>query len=535
MANKWQLNDAKQIAYFDANGDRQFAKEVWYIGEFGNYKIWPEDIYLKDVYVIDNAGNKYDYYVDEQGEPIYIDVNGHEWTGLSAGVTYYVYGTIVVTKTNGENEEYENCYLEYLTFKEYNGIYDGSSVWKSGQTTSLEKFNEMFEDNVPYAWFQCNNGNNKGLVYLGEDDDNVYFIPQLGYRSLKGDPNDGYYLNFGRLGEGHDPGAIKLKRAPVSRQFIFDNQDITSNLILGKGESVESTFVFETKDLGPRSGDVIDRTRNANYFQINNDYPDIFNITLSEGHLKAEVINPEPGENNYEWSISMKQSIYGYSDGIHTFQITVLGISYVIMINDQCFESNTDNTFEISKTSMVTIKKAVTFEEKQTPYSEWTTVNNFTLESDDNSIIGVSGDYLNPYGSGVVTITVTDDDEGNTFDFICNVEVEDTPTFIEVSAGTTTIGTYQFPDTNVINISRNHIGPYTQYVPITIKFKTASSGGVNKNLYHTIVSGNPYSYASGTNSTMSITMRDTTSQVMEFEIYKSNGGEQIGTLTINYL
>ena len=66
MANKWQLNASKQIVYFDANGNKRFAKEVWYIGQYGKkYQVWPGSIYLTNVKIVDNKSHEeYDYEID---------------------------------------------------------------------------------------------------------------------------------------------------------------------------------------------------------------------------------------------------------------------------------------------------------------------------------------------------------------------------------------------------------------------------------------------------------------------------------------
>ena len=63
MANKWNLNDSRQIAYFDADGNKHSAKEVWYIGQYNKYKVWPGSIYLTNV-KIEGGGKIFDYSID---------------------------------------------------------------------------------------------------------------------------------------------------------------------------------------------------------------------------------------------------------------------------------------------------------------------------------------------------------------------------------------------------------------------------------------------------------------------------------------
>ena len=531
----WNLNDSRQIAYFDANGNKHSAKEVWYKGQYNKYKVWPGSIYLTNVKIVDNKSHEeYDYEIDNNGNTKYISSNGNEYSGLSPNTSYTIKGTIVVYRLKNEQNvevaSYDDCYLWALTSKDWNGgTGSHSPIWSVSNSTDT-KPNPILPEGDPqkywqYNLYQCTPDFAKykdGSAVAGNDDD-VWMSSHLGFiTKWPGDSEDGGFTVVGRLGE-IDYG-IRLRRTPISRQI-----DCNCNYpMLGYNNTGIYDCVYKTTWGSTNPGSI---TKKDGFTIINNN-SDILNISHdNNGKLTVKCIKPVAGYQNYTFTI--KAEDYGKELSLDK-TVTVVGPSYRLQAAYGPNSINPDGgIMTISSDKTVVVYRAVSSDDIANENYEKLT--NFSLSTSDNSIVGVSNAMLKPKKSGTATITVTDGDLGTTFTFTCKVDIVNTDTYMDVTVD----------GVNKVSKVKVTSSGYTVYVSSKCSminiglFTTSASPGTSKTVYYEFNGNGGYTNMSLTGTAPYITintLNGSNPYVFVCKLYTdSSKSNYIGEFTIDYL
>ena len=504
MANKWQLNASKQIVYFDANGNKRFAKEVWYIGQYNKYQVWPGSIYLTDVKIVDPNGREYDYTIDNNGNPFYT-FGSDTFNGLCPNRKYSIKGTIeIYQEKNGENVKvasYENCYCWHLTHGDSNG---DASVWTQ-MNGSEKKMNPITNDEWPYGVYECSEN-------YSEDDNNVWIAPHMAVVTKWGSGNG--VTEIKKLGEITDYG-IRLKRIPITRDF---DCDWGSNRILGLNEEITIPCTYLTSWQGLYPETLITNTG----FTIDNDNSDIITVSHSNGQLTVKCVGVASGS----YDFTLNATAYGKTDS-RTYMVHVLGPSYRLFSNvTGAIGPNGNKT--IKSDQIVTVYKATTYNDLLN--ANYTPLDNFTLSSSNSGVVKISNQTLKPVSSGFAIITVTDLDSNTSFTFNCVVETE---TYVQVIVDGVPSGSASKIDLN----NSPKIRVSNQATTLAVGFYPSASATTSKKVYYKLTSGNANTTMSTQGpSPISIYIGNTGAIEWKYDIYSdSNYTNKIGSFTLDYL
>lgn len=525
MANKWQLNNAKQIVYFDKNGSKRSAKEVWYVGRYNKYKIWPAALYLTNIKIV-GGGKEYTYSIDNQGVPSYT-YNGTAYAGLAPNVNYSVKGTVVsfnVDKNGNQTNKVsvDNCWPYHLTGGDHNDLINYSAIWSCTNSNDT-KLNPITGEYDRYNVYKCD------TRYYPSDDNNVWTSPHMGYLAWWKDENNGGYITINKLGES-DYG-VRLKRIPLSRRWNTDSNYIT----LGSGDSVTQPCTFVTSWEGPNSGSITTKSG----FTITNDTNGKISANYNNGNITITCNTIESGQ----YTIGINSNVDGYASSISK-TITVVGPLYRLFSASYVPDIlPPGGTINIKETKYVTLYRAVSVDDITN--NNYTQITNFTLSSSDTSVVEVSGVTLKPKKSGTAIITVTDPDYGSfTFTCVANVSATDSvyavvnvlnPSYNNniVTAGSGVISN-GFDTT--ININNSHLqsGNWQIIMP---SFYTSSSASTDCPVYVELIQGTVYGgFSNTTTSGMTLNIDNLNPQILKFNIYTdSSKSKKLGCLVLDYL
>lgn len=528
----WNLNDSRQIAYFDANGNKHSAKEVWYKGQYNKYKVWPGSIYLTNVKIVDNRSLKeYDYEIDNNGNTKYISSDGSEYSGLSPNTSYTIKGTIVVYRLKNEQNvevaSYDNCYLWALTSKDWNGgIGSHSPIWSVSNSTDT-KPNPILPEGDPqkhwqYNLYQCTPDFAKykdGSGATGDDDD-VWMSSHLGFITKWPGDSNGFTV-VGRLGE-IDYG-IRLRRTPIIRQIDCN----CNSPMLGYNDTGIYDCVYKTTWGSTNPGSI---TKKDGFTIINNN-SDILNISHDNtGKLTVKCVKPVAGYQNYTFTI--KAEDYGKELSLDK-TVTVIGPRYALQAASGSSSISPGALMTISSNKIITVYRAVS--KNDVTNNNLSYFSNFSLTSSNSAIVRVSNQTLIPVSSGSATITVTDKELGTTFTFTCKVDIVNTDTYMDVTVDSV----------NKASKVKVTSSGYTVYVSsrcsmINISlFTTSASPGTSKTVYYEFNGNGGYTNMSLTGTTSNITintLNGSNPYVFVCKLYTdSSKSNYIGEFTIDYL
>ena len=526
MANKWNLNDSRQIAYFDADGNKHSAKEVWYIGQYNKYKVWPGSIYLTNV-KIEGGGKIFDYSIDNNGVPSY-KWGGTTFSGLSPDTDYVIYGTIVVYQSqNGQNQQvasYENCYPWHLTVDEWEGgTSSASPIWSASNGNGQTRPNPILPDDDPQKNWSYN------VYRCGQDyasygsDDNVWFSPHMGFiTKWPGDTNG--FTTIAKLGE-RDYG-IRLKRAKRTHSFNSGNAD-SSYLTWTNPTTLIRNISYYTSWDGPEP-----LSTNVGY-TVTSSNSTVLQATVGSTNVTVKYVS-EIFDKNENINVTVKsKAVTGLTQQSKTYTFKVYGSTYKAVLNDISNYSNlSKNTVTLTGTHNLTLYKSTDdlyYRDKGGGTATWTEIS-CTLTSDNSSVASVSGQQVTMRGEGTTNINIK----------VGGVTVMTIPVKVDAPkeywfkldpCRDTSIkplsGTYSMSITNA------DVSPYNTYI---LSVYANSSGTSLASLYY-VASGNPPSTlsASGTVSALSMYIPDPdTSREWTMTIYDKQGGTKLGTINIEY-
>lgn len=513
------LNSAKNIVYVDCNGNQRIVKEVWYCSKNGMIQVYPRSIYYKDVKIVDLSASGAEYNLSwSNNNPVYTH-GGQSYNGIGPG-NYAVKATIVIDKGD-TYEEYQNC---YLSVKAIDDSYGGWIYKDNHDFGYTDKLNPIINEDQDFSVIVCSSDS-----YT--NDSNVYFLPFFMYQTGKLDDTSGDTPGYATIqkpsGESRD---IMLKRAQRKSQLTWSAQ--TSHPTMRNGDTVTyatKCYHFYWWD-APNRGS----SKSGVYVTYSDNVNGLINVTVNNGTVSVACVKDVSSQINGSFYIQANSNDpWPTPSNTLTGSVTLVPeYEYRVTVNNQ--------TIGVGATSIsLTKEESVILTRSRDVYTStnptWETVESFTLRS-SSPAVSVNGTKIKPNSNGEAIIKVlVYDVEVTEFPVIANIE--DTPTYMVANVGTLS-SIFKFPDTNILTITRNHVLNYpdtNSYVTLTIAFKTAESNGMDKTLYVTKESGDAYSISAGSLSSASVTFIDKTSKIIKLGIYKSQDGEKLGTLTINYL
>lgn len=463
MAN-YNLNDARKIVYLDKNGEQQVAKEVWYIGSTGSrYKVWPGDIYLTDIKIVDPSGYEYDLeYVN--GEPTY-KRNNITYTGLSPNTKYHIKGTLRVMRYQGGVntlvDEIENCYPMHYTVKESSG----DIIWVG--TNEGEKYNPMVDMNVSYNVYKCTE------AYSSKGDNNVFFIPTMGYWTPWVENGQ---VMLGLQGELKDLG-IKLKRAQRKSTFTVPSPSKTTFKYNESGSLDETTISgisYVTYWDGP------DRLESTRSWSVSSSHANILSVTKGGTNATIKCIKAPTSDTNVTVTFT-PESIQGYSASSKTFTFKVKGVQYRATLNGYTVYSGKEYNVPLTETRTITVERS---------FDDGVTWSQFspTLSAGSQIVTISNNGSVVPQSEGTTTIYVTVDGE-KVMSIPITIDLPDEPAscYVTVTVSSNT-GNYstllnrEYISENTIKTARISNSSWNN---ISIQFHAASTGNVQQTVYWT--------------------------------------------------